>query len=220
MARQFKGGRPGGEPQENDYGFNEMYKNNKEEIDKFLDELYEEQQRDEELLKYSDADIEEAIGNAIANGDEELKRIKIQQETDLVNEALDNVDCDEFQKGILRGIIKQDIEDRASFVGEKRDEEKYQRYERMETAIRLFASTSGLAEDAVYISRPSRNQSYGMVRIEVPDIFSVTPTNRFFPAELIRLADETTFSVGKNLDGTPVEPLSIGMAFTIYDIWS
>lgn len=209
MAREFNGNINNGD-HENDFGFNDMYEKNKEEIERFMDEL----------SQYSDEEIEEALGNAIANGDEGLKRMKIQQETDLMNEVLKNVGGDEYQKGILRGIGKQNIEDRASFVGEKCDEEKRQKFVRMEGAIKMLAGASGLSDDSVYISRPSRNQSYGMVQIEVPDCFAITSKNRYFLAELIRLADETTFAVEKNLDGTPIESPNIGMAFTVDDVWS
>lgn len=197
MTREFKGNINNGD----------MHENSEEEFERFLDEL-------------SDEEIEEAIGNAIASGDEGLKRMKIQQETDLMNEILKNVGGDEYDKGILRGIAKQNIENRASFVGEKCDEEKQRKFVRMEGAIKMLAAASGLAEDAVYISRPSRNQSYGMVQIEVPDCFAVTSKNRYYLAELVRLADKSTFAVEKNLDGTPIESPNIGMAFTINDVWS
>lgn len=177
------------------------------------------------LSKESDDDFENQYGKEIDGFLDELAendRINSEIESELAtfNEVAEALPVDEIQKGILRGIVKQNAMKHALFNGTKRDDEKHSKYARAEAAIRFLASECELSDEAVWFSPPNQSESGAVISIDLPDLFSVGSGARVYLAEAIRCADETKFALVKELGKEYLPSEEIRISFIFNDIWS
>ena len=173
---------------------------------------------EEILSQYTEGEIESAIRNLAASGNEFAKKIIVSNELDSFEKHVAKDIPDEYTKAILRGKIKENAE----FIGTVRNEAACNRYAAIAKLAEGFEFSVKNHEGKIEIiySEPHPTSRSASVAIDFPTVYSMNRASSKFISAMMSHADRVVIAECWSDDPAEAGTLGTRITFRVNDTWS